>query len=115
MGSPDAVDSARDLSREIKLTHIIYALYALSIVVGLTAIAAIIINYIKRDEVKGTFLESHFNWQMRTFWWGLLWGVIGMITMVIGIGFVVLIVDGIWVLYRIIKGWLNLNDNKPIA
>ncbi|MGB8339795.1 MAG: hypothetical protein WCE43_13165 [Burkholderiales bacterium] len=109
-----ATESSRDLSGEIKLTHIIYALYALSILVGLTAIAGIIMNYVKRDDVKGTWLESHFNWQIRTFWWGLLWGVIGMITMVIGIGFIILPIAGIWVLYRIIKGWLKLNENKPV-
>ncbi len=71
-------------------------------------------NYVKRDDVKGTYLESHFNWQIRTFWWGLLWAVIGFITMFILIGFAVLLANGIWIIYRIIKGWLKLNEGKPI-
>ncbi len=106
--------SGRDLKEEIKLTHIIYALYALSILVGVTAIAAIIMNYVKRDDVKGTWLESHFNWQIRTFWWGLLWGIIGMVLTLVFIGVIVLFADAIWVIYRIVKGWLKLNEGKPV-
>lgn len=96
------------------LTMIIYALYAASFLVGITAIAAIVMNYIKKDDVAGTFLESHFRWQMRTFWFGLLWGVIGMITFVVLVGWPILVANGIWIVYRIVKGWLNLNDNKPM-
>lgn len=96
------------------LTTIIYALYAASFLVGVTAIAAIIMNYLKRDEVAGTFLESHFRWQMRTFWYGLLWSVIGVVTMVVVVGWAILVANGIWIVYRIVKGWLNLNDNKPM-
>lgn len=114
MNDTQTTDPSIDLRSKVTLTHIIYALYALSLVIGLTAIAAIIINYVKRDEVKGTFLESHFNWQMRTFWWGLLWGAIGFITMFIGIGFVILAANAIWIIYRIIKGWLKLNDGLPV-
>jgi uncharacterized membrane protein len=111
-----ANDTPRDLSGETKITHIIYALNALGFLTGgLTSIAAIIMNYVKRDDVKGTFLESHFNWQIRTFWWSLLWAVIGFVTMVILVGFVILAADCIWVIYRIIKGWLALNENKPIV
>jgi uncharacterized membrane protein len=108
-------DSARDLSGEIKITHIIYALYALSFLTGISAIAAVIMNYVKRDDVKGTWLESHFNWQIRTFWWSLLWAVLGMILMIVAIGFAILIADAIWVIYRIVKGWLALNEGKAIA
>src|SRR3990172_9864657 len=95
-----------------KLTTIIYALYAASFLVGITAIAAIVMNYIKRDDVAGTFLGSHFRWQIRTFWFGLLWGVLGAITMQFIIGFLVLIANGVWIIYRIAKGWLRLNDNQ---
>ena len=63
------------------LTTVIYALYAASYFVGVTAIVAIVMNYVKRDDVVGTFLESHFRWQIRTFWFGMLWGVLGAITM----------------------------------
>ncbi len=108
------IDPSIDLNPKVTLTHVIYGLYAASLLLGFTAIVAIIINYVKRDDVKGTFLESHFNWQIRTFWWGLLWSVIGFITLFVAIGFAVLLANGIWILYRIIKGWLKLNDGLPI-
>ncbi len=57
----------------------IYALYAASLFIGVTAIVAIVLNYIKREEAQGTWLESHFIWQIRTFWWSLLWLVVGWI------------------------------------
>ena len=97
------------------LTHVIYALYALSLLgFGTTAVIAIVLNYIKRDDAQGTWLESHFRWQISTFWWGLLWFVVGWITVFILIGFVVWGVACVWFIYRIAKGWLNLNDNKPL-
>ncbi len=98
----------------ITLTTVIYALYAASYFVGVTAIVAIVMNYVKRDDVAGTFLESHFRWQIRTFWFGVFWGVLGAITFVFIIGWFVLIADGIWIIYRIVKGWLRLNDGKPM-
>ena len=97
-----------------KLTMVIYALQAASFVIGITALVAVIMNYIKKEEVAGTWLESHFRWQIRTFWFGLLWSIIGFITSFILIGFVVLLVDALWIIYRIVKGWLNLSDNKPM-
>ena len=96
------------------LTTVIYALYALSLFMGVTAIVAIVLNYIKREEVQGTWLESHFTWQIRTFWWSVLWCVLGAITWIILIGWVILGVAFVWFIYRIAKGWLNLNDNKPM-
>lgn len=96
------------------LTTIIYALYAAAFLVGITAIVAIIMNYVKKKDVAGTFLESHFRWQIRTFWFGFLWGAIGAITFLIAIGWVVLIANAIWIVYRIVKGLLRLNDNKPM-
>lgn len=96
------------------LTAIIYALYAASYVIGITAIVAIVMNYVKKEDVAGTFLESHFRWQIRTFWFGLLWGILGGITFIIVVGWFVLIADAIWIIYRIVKGWLRLNDDKPM-
>ena len=96
------------------LTMVTYILYALSCFTGLTAIVAVVINYVKLDDARGTIYESHFNWQIRTFWWSLLWAVIGFITMFIFIGILVLLADAIWVIYRIVKGFLYWNDNKPI-
>lgn len=97
------------------LTTVVYALQAAGFVVGITWIVAVVIDYVKRDEAKGTWLESHFRWQIRTFWWGLLWAVIGAITFLVVIGWFILAADTIWIIYRIVKGWLYLNDNKPIS
>jgi uncharacterized membrane protein len=97
------------------LTAVIYGLYGLSFILGgLPSLVAIIMNYVKRDEVAGTWLESHFLWQIRTFWYSLLWGVIGGVLLLVLVGWFVLVADFVWVLYRIIKGWLNLNDGKPM-
>jgi uncharacterized membrane protein len=96
------------------LTQAVYVLLALSYFTGITGIVAIIINYIKREEVAGTWLESHFTWQIRTFWYGLLWAIIGLITLMILIGGVILFANFCWVTYRIVKGWLNLHDSKPM-
>ena len=96
------------------LTTVVYALYAATFLAGITCIVAIIINYIKKDDVAGTWLESHFRWQIRTFWFGLLWGFVGALTWIVVIGWFVLAVNFVWLIYRIVKGWLNLNDNKPM-
>ena len=96
------------------LTMVVYILYALSYFTGITALIGIIINYVKKEEVAGTWLESHFRWQIRTFWFSLLWAVIGMLTFFFVIGMVILFANFCWIIYRIVKGWLNLNDNKPM-
>ncbi|MDX1252137.1 MAG: hypothetical protein IDH49_07830 [Gammaproteobacteria bacterium] len=96
------------------LATVVYALQAASFAVGMTLVVAVIINYVKIDDVRGTWLESHFRWQIRTFWFGLLWAVVGAITFLILVGYLVLVADAIWVIYRIVKGWLNLNDGKPM-
>ena len=115
-------------------THTIYALHAFSLLVGiLTAVTvvgafltgwpsiiAVVLNYIKRDEVRGTWLESHFRWQLRTFWYGLLW--VGLcllfIVMTFGIGiflaWIPLAFVSIWFIYRIARGWLALVDRRPM-
>jgi len=96
------------------LTMVIYGLYAASFLVGLTAIVAIVMNYVKKDDVAGTFLESHFRWQIRTFWFGLLWAVLGAVTMLVLVGWAILAANAVWIIYRIVKGWLNLYDHKPM-
>ncbi|MCA1978103.1 MAG: hypothetical protein LDL19_02595 [Thiobacillus sp.] len=96
------------------LTHVTYALYALSLFSGITAIVAIVLDYIKKDDARGTWLESHFTCQIRTFWWSLVWGVLGALTFFILVGWVVWGVAFVWFVYRIAKGWLNLNDGKPM-
>src|SRR3979411_961082 len=101
--------------KELKtLTLVVYALQAAGFFVGITWIVAVVINYVKKEEVAGTWLESHFRWQIRTFWFGLLWGVIGGILALVLVGFAILFADAVWIIYRIVKGWLNLNDGKPM-
>ncbi len=97
------------------LTHILYALYAMGyLTAGMSAIAAIIINYIKREDAEGTPYAPHFKWQIRTFWWSLAWMILGLMLVLVAVGVIVLWVSAIWMLYRIIKGWLYLYDNKPL-
>ncbi|TAK88267.1 MAG: hypothetical protein EPO20_02225 [Betaproteobacteria bacterium] len=96
------------------LTMVVYALQAVGFIVPITWIVAVVIDYVKKDEAAGTWLESHFRWQIRTFWFGLLWGVIGAVLALVLVGYLVWAAAGIWMIYRIIKGWLYLNDGKPL-
>ena len=116
----------------ITLAHVIYALHAFSALTGLASsvlvltafltgwpsIIAVILNYAKRSEVRGTWLDSHFGWQIRTFWYALLWLVVGGMAFVsfiaIPVALVVWIVTGLWVLYRIARGWMTLSSEKPM-
>jgi uncharacterized membrane protein len=75
----------------------------------------VIIDYVKRDDARGTWLESHFRWQIRTFWWSLLWAVIGGILAFILVGFAILAIAAIWMIYRIVKGWLRLAERREVA
>ena len=118
-------------------THWMYALHALAALIGIStaafiatafvfgipSIIAVIMNYVKRDEVRGTWLDSHFGWQLRTFWWAALWVIVivvtstplvlllglGLITMWVGISLV-----GLWILYRVVRGWLALKDGRAV-
>lgn len=108
------MDNEKPTPNLTTLTTVIYGLYALSLFVGVTAIVAIVLNYLKREEVQGTWLASHFTWQIRTFWWGALWVTLGTLTWYIVVGWVVLGVAYVWFIYRVAKGWLNLNDVKPM-
>jgi uncharacterized membrane protein len=116
----------------VNVTHLVYALHALSLLIGITtaatiigafvfgmpSIIAVIINYLKRGEARGTFLESHFRWQIRTFWFGLLWCLIGGFLFVTFIGIplaiVVFIAAGLWVIYRVARGWLALRHRRAM-
>ena len=116
----------------VTLTHVIYALHAFSAVTGMVSpalivtafltgwpsIIAVILNYVKRSEVRGTWLDSHFSWQIRTFWFALLWLLIGAVLFATVVGIPVAVVlwlgTGIWVLYRIIRGWLALASEKTL-
>ena len=109
---PEAEDPRVKSAKTI--TMVIYALQAASFFVGITGLVAIIINYVKQSDVQGTWLASHFRWQIRTFWFGVLWSVIGFITIFLLVGYLVLLANVVWVIYRVVKGWLALNDNRPM-
>ncbi len=110
---PVVDDESRTIEAR-RLATICYALYALSCLVGVSAIAAIIINYLKRDEVAGTWVASHFEWQIKTFWYGLAGAIVSWLLMFVLIGFPMLLAVGVWIIYRVVKGWLALNDGKPV-
>jgi uncharacterized membrane protein len=132
MSEKTAIPTDSAPSDLVTVTHAVYALHALSLLIGVTtaativgafvfgvpSIIAVVINYLKRREARGTFLESHFRWQIRTFWFALLWFVVGAVLFVtiIGIPFavVVLFADGVWAIYRIARGWLALRAEKPM-
>ncbi len=120
----------------VTTTHVVYALHALSLIIGAfgaatvigsfvfgwPSIIAVIINYVKRSEVRGTYLESHFRWQIRTFWFALLWTVVvalvSLVLLVVLVGIATWVVGlavlGIWAIYRIARGWLALRDGKSM-
>ena len=117
----------------VTLAHIIYGLHALSIFIGVTSaatiigafvfgipsIVAVILNYVRRDDVRGTWLESHFRWQIRTFWFAALWILISMLMFIsiIGIPFAWALVIGVglWIIYRIARGWVALANGEPLV
>jgi uncharacterized membrane protein len=134
---PSAPSStASPLRGLIEYTHWIYALHSLSVLsalltthavalrfaFGLPSIVAVIMNYARRSETRGTWLESHFRWQIRTFWYAWLWifvtSIIAMPLLLIGVGFILgplgLGLVSLWVIYRIIRGWLALRDGRPM-
>lgn len=120
--------------RHVSYTHLMYGLHAVAVVigiltaativgnflVGLPSIIAVVMNYARRGAVRGTWLESHFSWQLRTFWWALLWVVLAwlafgwLILLFIGIPLLAasFFFVGIWVAYRVARGWMALRDGR---
>jgi len=113
---PMTTDNTRldDLKRLKNITMVIYILQGVSFLFIITFVIAVMVNYIKQDDVRGTWLESHFRWQIRTFWFSLPWFLLGVLTYVFIIGWVIIGVVSLWVIYRILKGGLNLYDGKPM-
>jgi uncharacterized membrane protein len=115
-------------------TQAIYALHAFSLLTGILgaatvvgafltgwpSIIAVILNYVKRSDVRGTWLDTHFRWQIRTFWYGLLWVILCVLLVFVTLGIGILIVwlplglVGVWFVYRIVRGWLALRDGRPM-
>jgi uncharacterized membrane protein len=113
-GQPESPDLYTRIGPARNLTIVIYALYGASFFLGVTAIVGIILNYLKQSDVAGTIYESHFRWQKNTFWGGLVLMMIGFFTLFIVIGWVILIADSVWIIYRLVKGYLKLNDHEPM-
>ena len=121
-------------NRLVTWTQMIYALHAASLLIGILgaatvvgsfltgwpSIIAVILNYVKRGETRGTWLESHFRWQIRTFWYGLLWISLCVMFIIVtfGIGIIFawlpIFVVGIWFIYRIVRGWIALSAGRPM-
>ena len=115
-------------------TQVVYALHAFSLLTGIIgaatvvgafltgwpSIIAVILNYVKRSEARGTWLDTHFRWQIRTFWFGLLWVSLCLFFVVVTLGIGLLIawlplgIVGIWFIYRIVRGWLALRHRRPM-
>jgi len=117
----------------VQLTHLIYGLHAIAVLVGVTSAAtvaggfvfglpslcAVFLNYLKRSEVNGTWLESHFRWQIRTFWFtflGLIFYGLLVITIIgIPLAWILIAVLGLWVAYRVVRGWLALSGVETVG
>lgn len=120
-------------AKNIRLAHIMYALHAFSAISGVLSsativgafvfgwpsIIAVVMNYFTRSGVSGTWLDSHWRWQLRTFWFAAVWLAIAFITAITIVGLViaipVIVFTGLWVLYRVVRGWLALKNRVPMA
>ena len=120
--------------RHVTWTQVIYGLHALSLVIGIVGVAtvvgafltgwpsiiAVILNYVMRGEVRGTWLESHFRWQIRTFWYGLVWVLLCVLFVIMTFGIGILIawlplgIVSLWFIYRIARGWIALSNRQPM-
>lgn len=96
------------------MPHLVYALYAAALVNGLTALVGVAVAHVKRAEAAGTWLASHYDWQIRTFWWTLLFMAVGAVTIYVLVGFPIMFAAGVWFLYRVVKGWVRLGSARPI-
>jgi len=115
-----ALDAASQGPSPRQLTQWMYALFALGVIsgglFGLASVAAVVLAYLKRDDVVATVYASHAGWIIRTFWWGLLWVALSALATVIFIGWITGLIALVWVLYRLIKGWLALASGQtPVA
>lgn len=97
------------------MAHISYGLMAAAVVFPVTAIAAVILDYLKQAETSG-WLSTHIRWRIRTFWFSLLWCGIGfLLFFAFGLGWLILMATGIWWIYRIVRGWVSLAERRPMA
>ena len=131
---PVPLPASSTASELVTWAHVVYALHAVSLIMGILgtatvigafltgwpSIIAVILNYIKRNAARGTWIESHFRWQIRTFWYGVLWVGLCVLFIVLTLGIGILIawlplgIVTIWFIYRIARGWMALKDGRPM-
>ncbi len=114
---PQATEAATGINQsEKQFALIVYILQAVSIFIGITSIVGVIMNHVKSGSLTDPVIKSHNSWQIRTFWWMLLWSVLCMIatTVTFGIGAILFLVPLVWYIYRVVKGIMRLNDGKSI-
>jgi uncharacterized membrane protein len=132
MTTLDPQSNAEPMPSVLTVAHIVYALHTFAIIVGivgaatvigsfvgsLPSLVAVLLNYVKRGEARGTWAASHYRWQIRTFWFALLWALIGwaLVITIVGavVGVPILIALTLWLIYRIGRGWLRLRDRRPM-
>jgi uncharacterized membrane protein len=131
-GPGDAPDAREPLPSALTVAHVVYALHAFALFVGVAgsatvvgsfvgsvpSIVAVILNYLKRRDARGSWLDSHYRWQIRTFWLAIGWMALALLLVLtlIGIPLAIAIQIGVslWLIYRIARGWLRLNDRRPM-
>ena len=132
-GSPQPLAAVATVDQALlSYTHVMYALHSLAVLIGITtfhtiigsfigslpSIVAVVMNYARRSATRGTLLESHFRWQLRTFWFAVLWACLSFLFMatIIGIpaALLGLLALTIWIIYRLVRGWLALRDKRPM-
>jgi uncharacterized membrane protein len=132
MAIPNPPDSVEPLPSVLSVANVVYALHTLAIIIGIAGAAtvigsfvgsvpsllAVLLNYVKRGDARGTWADSHYRWQIRTFWYALLWALVGwvMVFTLVGVvvGVPILIALTLWLIYRIGRGWLRLRDRRPM-
>ena len=100
-----------EIESEKKVVFVVYILYALSYLFGVTSLIGVIIAHLKKSNSKEEWIRDHFKWQINTFWISAILGLIGLLTLFIGVGWFILVGLAIWNIYRIVKGWLRYNDS----
>ena len=132
MAAPSDPNLREPLPSVLTIANLVYALHTFAIVVGIAgtatvvgsfvgsvpSIAAVILNYVKRSDARGTWLESHYRWQIRTFWFSIVWvllaGLLFVTLIGIPIAMAILVAVTLWLVYRITRGWLRLRDRRPM-
>jgi uncharacterized membrane protein len=132
LSSSEEAKGVEPVNSALVAAHVVYGLHAVAIVLGITgsatviggfvgsvpSIIAVIINYLKRSGARDSWAASHYRWQIRTFWFALLWLIISLLLVatLVGapVGLVLLTALTLWLIYRIARGWLRLLDRQPM-